>query len=433
MDPRTDEPIDTVVVGGGLAGLVAAAIAAREGIGRVLLFDPHPLGGRARVDDREGYRFGRGPRALYLGGPAEQTLQDLGVDTSAGGAPLLDGAGAIDGGRLHRLPQGPLSVLRSTLMSPLEKFALAKAFARLPRIEPATVAGSTVTEWLDREAMSGAPRRLVEALIRVATYCDAPDVLDAGAAVAAAQAGLSPGVRYLDGGWQTLVDATWRVAQAAGVTWQREAVQRVTVDPARPGSVRVHTASGEIAARSVVVASGLPDVAVRLLGEVPASWPVLGPPITAACLELGLRRAPDRRFIMGIDEPTYLSTHAPPARLAPPGHAVVHAMRYQRPASATSAADDRRTLDDLVAQAGIGSEDIAVERFLATMVVSGAMPTAAAGGLTGRVPVEVAEHPGVFLAGDWVGPTGMLLDAAVASAADAARRATRRDMALVRA
>lgn len=424
MDPH-DPPTDTVVVGGGLAGLVAAATAARAGTGRVLLFDPRPLGGRARVDDRDGYRFGRGPRALYLGGPAERTLQGLGVDTAGGGAPQLDGAGAMDGGQLHRLPQGPLSALRSTLMTPREKFAFAKVFLRLPRIEPATLAGLTVTEWLDQQAMVGAPRRMVEALIRVATYCDAPDVLDAGAAIAGAQAGLSPGVRYLDGGWQTLVDATWRVAQEAGVTCHPEAVEQVGTDPTRPGMVQVRTTSGEIEARSVVVAAGLPDVAVRLLGGVPPSWPVLGPPVTAACLELGLRRPPPRRFVLGIDEPTYLSTHAPPARLAPPGHAVVHAMRYQRPGVPRSASADRHALDDLATQAGIGPDDIAAERFLATMVVSGAMPTAAAGGLGGRVPVEVAEQPGIYLAGDWVGPTGMLLDAAASSAADAARRATR--------
>jgi phytoene dehydrogenase-like protein len=425
MDPRIDAPTDIVVVGGGLAGLVAAATAARAGVGRVLLFDPHPLGGRARVDDRNGYRFGRGPRALYLGGPAERVLQGLGVDTTSGGPPSLDGAGALDGGQVHRLPQGPLSALRSTLMTPLEKFAFAKAFARLPRIEPATLAGTTVSAWLDHEGLAGAPRRLIEALIRVATYCDAPDLLDAGAALAAAQAGLSPGVRYLDGGWQSLVDATWSTAQAAGVAWRRDTVQLVTTDPDRPDEVRVCTSAGELEARSVVLATGLPEATIGLLGGAPPSWPLLGPPITAACLELGLLQPPPRRFVLGIDEPTYLSTHAPPADLAPPGHAVVHAMRYQRPGVASAAAEDRQVLDHLVAQAGIESRHIVTERFLATMVVSGAMPVAAAGGLAGRVPIEVVEHPGVFLAGDWVGPTGMLLDAAASSAAEAARRATR--------
>ena len=44
-------------------------------------------------------------------------------------------------------------------------------------------------------------------------------------------------------------------------------------------------------------------------------------------------------------------------------------------------------------------------------------------GLAGRTPVDVADLPGLFVAGDWVGPTGQLADASAASAVAAARRA----------
>lgn len=415
---------DVVVVGGGLAGLIAANTAVRSpGTKRVLLFEPHPLGGRARCDDRDGYLFDRGPRALYIGGEGDRTLQALGVDTAAGGPPTLDRAGAVYGGEVHRLPQGFSSALRSSLMTALEKFAFAKAFARVPRIDPSGLAGTSVAEWLDVMGLAGAPRHLIEALIRVATYADAPHQLDAGAAVAAIQAALSPGVRYLDGGWQSLVDALAAKAQNAGVELHREGVELVTADEASD-TVGVRTSTGELRAGAVVLASGTPDVAARLLGGIPASWPPLGPPASAACLELGLSQPPARRFILGVDEPTYLSTHAPPARLAPPGHAVVHVMRYQAPDDDTVASEQRAILDRLARQAGITSDAIVSERFLARMVVSGATPTAASGGLAGRVPVAVAEHPGVHLAGDWVGPNGMLLDAVASSAVDAARQAT---------
>jgi len=415
---------DLVVVGGGLAGLIAANTAARApGSRRVVLFDPHPLGGRARCDERDGYLFDRGPRALYLDGVGDRTLQDLGVDTEAGGPPTLDRAGAVYGGEVHRLPQGAASALCSGLMTPLEKFAFAKAFARVPRVDPSGLAGSSAAEWLDAMGLAGAPRHLVEALIRVATYADAPDQLDAEAAVAGIQAAQSPGVRYLDGGWQSIVDSLAAKAEAAGVEQRREAVELVAAD-GESGTVRVRTTSGELQAGGVVLAAGTPDVAARLLGGTPASWPELGPPAAAACLELGLRRPPARRFILGVDEPTYLSTHAPPARLAPPGHAVVHVMRYQAPDDQMPANDQRAILDRLAGQAGITPDDIVRERFLARMVVTGALPTAASGGLAGRVPVAVAEHLGVHLAGDWVGPTGMLLDAVASSAVDAARQAT---------
>jgi len=181
-----------------------------------------------------------------------------------------------------------------------------------------------------------------------------------------------------------------------------------------------------ITARTAVLAAGGPDQAIRLLGSTPAAWTRLGPSPTAACLELGLRRLPRHRVVFGVDEPTYLSTHCPPADLAPPGHAVVHVMRYQ-PVDDTMPADEQRALlHDVAASAGIDADDIVEQRFLARMVVTGPLPTAAGGGLAGRPSVDVADHPGVLVAGDWVGPTGLLSDAAVASGAEAGRLAADR-------
>ena len=56
------------------------------------------------------------------------------------------------------------------------------------------------------------------------------------------------------------------------------------------------------------------------------------------------------------------------------------------------------------------------------MVVTQALPEAASGGLQGRPATTVANHPRVFLAGDWVGARGMLADAAAASAEESAQR-----------
>jgi phytoene dehydrogenase-like protein len=66
---------------------------------------------------------------------------------------------------------------------------------------------------------------------------------------------------------------------------------------------------------------------------------------------------------------------------------------------------------------------VVTSRFLARMVVAGAAPIAARGGLGGRPAVEATGLPGVYLAGDWVGPTGLIADAALASGQAAAVRA----------
>jgi len=58
--------------------------------------------------------------------------------------------------------------------------------------------------------------------------------------------------------------------------------------------------------------------------------------------------------------------------------------------------------------------------------VSGGLPTAEGGGLGGRPAVASSDRPGVLLAGDWVGPEGLLLDAVAASATEAGRQAAAR-------
>ena len=69
---------------------------------------------------------------------------------------------------------------------------------------------------------------------------------------------------------------------------------------------------------------------------------------------------------------------------------------------------------------------MAEHRYLHLMTVAHGMPTTANGGLPGRPAVPVADRPGLFVAGDWVGPDGLLADASVASGRAAAMMAVAR-------
>ena len=51
----------------------------------------------------------------------------------------------------------------------------------------------------------------------------------------------------------------------------------------------------------------------------------------------------------------------------------------------------------------------------------GALPTAESGGFAGRPGPRVPGLEDLYLAGDWVGPEGFLVDASAASARSAAR------------
>jgi hypothetical protein len=98
---------------------------------------------------------------------------------------------------------------------------------------------------------------------------------------------------------------------------------------------------------------------------------------------------------------------------------VVQAIRY----GATDAEADRRSLERHVARIGVKTADIDATRFLARMVVASSTPRAVDGGLPGRPRITDSGQLGVYIAGDWVGPEGLLSDASIASGHQAARAA----------
>ena len=90
---------------------------------------------------------------------------------------------------------------------------------------------------------------------------------------------------------------------------------------------------------------------------------------------------------------------------------MVAAIRY----GARRADEDRPRLEQLVAEAGVEPGDVITRRFLAHLPVTGTIPRAATGGMAGRPAVGDTGVPGVTMAGDWVGPVGLLADASLAS------------------
>ena len=413
------QPLDVVVVGGGLAGLAAARLCQRSGA-RVLVVEPHGLGGRARSDVIEGFSFNLGPHALYLGGPAQRILRDLGI-VATGGPPATKRTYGVRGDEVGLLPAGPASLMRTRFVGLGGKLAIAKVLGQLPRMRSGEHSGETVGEWIDSLKVPSAAAELLHMLVRVATYAEAPDLLSADVAISQLQFAVGQGVLYVDGGWASLVTAL-----AASLEIHAARVGGVHADGP---TVAVDLEGGDvIRARAAIVAVGLPGAAARLLGREPFD---VGPPLEAACLELGLRLVPERRVLFGIDQPLYFSVHSPPAKLGPEGTAVAHVARYVAPAGSGGRLSDRsaspeasRTeLEAHARLAGVSETDVLASRYLHRMAVVGGIATAAGGGLPGRPTVRGSGVPKVFLAGDWVGPVGHLADAALARAEEAARLA----------
>jgi phytoene dehydrogenase-like protein len=339
--------------------------------------------------------------------------------------PSASGGYAIDRGAKHALPGGFLSLLTTGLFGLAAKLETARLLSTLGRIDPAPLQSVALEAWLEREVRQPDVRRLLNALVRLSTYANAPAQHSAGAAVEQLQKALDGNVLYLNGGWQVLVDGLRNAAEKAGARILAPA-KTLAVEKDDAGR-RVRLADGtEIRAASVVLACPLAVAAALLSGaehETLRGWAERAVPVRAACLDVGLSRLPrpKARFALGIDCPLYASVHSAYAELGPAGQAVLHVAKYLSPEEGGDAKSDERELEQLLDLVQPGWREVAVERrFLPNMQVSNALVTAADGGMGGRPGPAVPGSDDLFVAGAWVGSRGMLVDASLASAREAA-------------
>ena len=420
-----DRKTDTVVIGGGIAGLAAATFIARSGRNVRLIEQSTYLGGRARTKVHEGFYLNIGPHALYRGGAGFKIFRDLGVEPR-GAVPSVSGAFAIHGGHKHTFPAGLVSMLTTGLFGLSAKLEAARLLSSIPRIDCRGLLKVSVREWVESEIAHPGVRELILAVFRVSTYTNAPELMSAGAAIEQVKKALGKGVLYLDHGWQVLVDSLIESAKSAGVRIET-GVKVAAVKRGVGGVEAVMLDDGRQYKASTVVLAASPKAAVALVeaGERTSlnQWAGSAIPVKAACLDVALSRLPDprARFALGIDQPLYFSVHSASARLAPEGAAMIHIAKYLPPDHTARAEDDEREMEGLLDLMQPGWRDVVVyRRMLPDMIVMNAIASVRTGGTESRPGPSVPDVPGLFVAGDWVGREGLLVDASLASAKAAA-------------
>jgi phytoene dehydrogenase-like protein len=418
--------VDVGIIGGGIAGLTAAALLCKAGKTVSVFERTGHVGGRAQTQTLDGFHFNLGPHALYRGGYASLVLNELGIsieEDKVGSS----GSYAVSGGALHVLPAGPVSMMTTDLFSLRSRLEALGFLARLPRIDRRPFIGATVNQWLQTAIEREDVRNFVRALVRVSSYCDAPDEMSAGAAIEQLQLVLQNGVAYLNGGWQSLVDRVQQVAQRSGCKIHTSAsVLHVELNSGRDLGIRFN--DGNLIRTGAVIVAVPPKAAATVLGAGGGlrlqRWIHNSTPILAASLDIGLRTLPrpDRTFALGIDAPLYLSVHSRWAELAPKPASLVHVAKYLSKVPEGQQDTDRRELEQLMDLVHPGwKQHVIHQRFLPRLTVTHALAGARGGGLEGRPAVDEPAIPNVYLAGDWVGNEGMLADAAFASARRAAQ------------
>ena len=416
---------EIAIVGGGVAGLVAANQVASDG-GRPVLFEAGPiLGGRAQTLRVEGYCLNQGPHALYLGGAFHTAMRDFGVSPSGRGPDLPNGL-ALWGHEAHPFP----TRLAQRHPEPLNEAEAAALSVFLRRVRNDLHIGEGVSLATTLVDLPAKARAIIEALVRLSTYVDAPAQIDAKAALSQLRLSFQ-GTIYVDGGWGRLIDGLERAALGAG------AIVRCR---AKVGGVHSDGAGWRLSLRdgrserfpAVIVAlppknaAAVVSVSAQLAASSAATCPVR---LMSLDLALSPLLRQDANFILGIDTPTYLSVHSAAATLAPPSGALMHLARYFGPADpiSTDHFEDLRRIADSFHPTW--REQLVHEQRLSGATVAYDFPRIDRAGR--RTEIGLPDAPGVFLAGDWIGDEGMLADAAAASGRAAARaaRAHARDAA----
>ena len=413
--------MNTVIIGGGIAGLTAAAYLARAGHTVTVFEKAQTIGGRARTENKQDFAFNLGPHALYRQGAGVKVLRELGVEFS-GKIAGTDGAFAIDQGRKHTMPGGAVSLLTTSLLNLPAKMEAGKLLANFAKLDAPSFDHLTVREWLDQTVRQPKVAQLAQALFRVSSYANDPERQSAGAAIRQLQMGLDGGVYYLNHGWQTLVNGLRAVAEQAGATIQSEA--SVTAIERQASGFTVRLAKGETRAASCVIIAASPMDAASLVKDNKAltKYAKAAIPGRAACLDVALTRLPQphARFALGIDAPFYFSVHSATAHLAPDHGAMIHVAKYLTTNANEEALTIEQELEQMLDLLQPGWRTLVVaRRFLPRLTVTNALVTV--GGWAKRPSPVVPGLDGLYITGDWVGDEGELADASFASGKAAAQ------------
>jgi phytoene dehydrogenase-like protein len=414
---------DVVVVGGGMAGLTAACYLAREQMEVTVFEKASYLGGRAATQDFDGFRFNRGGHALYTGGAASRILEELSVSYEYG---IPKRTFVMQGGKPSPFPADLLGFLRADLLNAVDKLALVRLLVALGVAKPQALANTSVQGWLDQKVRRPQLRRLMTGLAHTFVYSTALDLVSAELFVEKLQRALRHPVHYVDGGWGTLVDGLRVAAERAGTRIVSNTyVDSVELDDGHARGVRLR--DGSLVQASAVVVATSPRDAAKLVdgGEHPVMCQIVEGLIPAriACLDVALERlpVPDRPVVQDLDVPRFISAQSVYSRLAPEGAALIISFKQLDPRYPGDPREDERDLEDLLDAAQPGWRGALVRRqYLPRIEAVGTLPTAREGGFAGRPGPRVPGLDNLYLAGDWVGSKGFLVDASMASAHRAA-------------
>jgi hypothetical protein len=398
---------NTLIIGGGFAGLASLNLLVDAGEEAVLLEKSNHIGGRAQGHQVGEFFANIGPRALYRGGIAMRLLYQFGIHPTGGIPP--NRADGVLGVRVHRLPATLPELICTQLLDTGDKIELARKIATVRNTAPESVMDIPLGEWIDSTFHRPRLRLLWRTLARLNTYSGHPDT-SAGVFLRQFQMGSEHGVLYADGGWAKIAEKLASRARHKGGIIHTGV--RVTHIQKLTNGFIITSDDGGWTAKQVILATS-PQIASALIpDETLRHWADSVEPVEMACLDIALTQLPNpkRLLAFGLDKPLYFSTHSHFADFG--GEGVLAHVGHYLP---TDPKADRATLEAYLDIIQTGwRKYVSTSKFMPKMRVMQARPYPSV-----HITAQVPTTDGLYVVGDWVGRDAILLDACFSSAESA--------------
>lgn len=411
------EKWDVVIVGGGLAGYVAAHYLAKANLSILIIEKGTHTGGRARTNKVNQQLFNLGPHALFKKGKARSILEQLGIQLN-GKSPDLNGK-LIEGMVEYTAPLSPIGLFTSRLLKGKARYEWMSILLKIMSIEPEHLAEQTYQQWINQIGYSDKIKSLLYVLGRLATYCHAPELASAKVIVTSIKHALG-GALYIDGGWQTIIDQLHNKAISLGIQVNSHTLVK-HIHPQQNQFKLILSGDRELHAKYVVCTTGPHELKDMLqlnddqlyinsfLSEITA--------VRGATLDLALTQLPNPKllFAMGINAPLYYSVHSKFARLSNDDkHVILHVFKYLHPHENIDQETIKTELEQFLDRLQPGWQHYVIaKRFIPNITVNQRLPQIGDEQKLLRLQTDM---PGLYLAGDWASPNFILADGAVSSA-----------------
>ncbi|MED0989338.1 phytoene desaturase family protein [Bacillus nitratireducens] len=412
---------DVAIVGGGLAGLTASIYLAKAGRKVIVLEKSSRFGGRGMTINKNGICMNLGAHALYRGGAAFLTFNELGLNLP-GGMPSTKAHG-IWKGDVFTIPTDFRSILSTPLLSWSAKVQFSRLMIHLGRLDVGKVQKMSLSTWAENEIKDPMVRNIFYALCRTTTYTFAPTIQLASSVLKQIQLSMKEGVLYVDGGWETIITNLREIANTSGVQFLSK--KHVLKIEHCEGKQRIHCFDDEVFEADEVIVTTPPKEACKIIkgaeGTSLHRWSEQSVSVTVAALDIGLRRLinPTHQFALGLDQPIFFTNQSRAAKLSEDGAIVVSLIKYHNPMlEINHFHDDQEQLENTMELLHPNwKREVVAKQYLPKITVVHDFPHIERVEKPGP---NIPEMPGVYVAGDWAGHDEILADAAVASGKRAA-------------